>query len=48
MLVEAFCMLDHHPYGPARLESVLRPLLEPDDFGVIFLVIDDQRYVVIT
>jgi len=47
-LVEAFCALDQHPYEPARVESALRPLLEHDDFGVVYLVNDDQGYVVIT
>ena len=47
-LVEAFCVLDQHPYEPARVESALRPLLEHDDFGVVYLVNDDQGYVVIT
>ena len=47
-LVEAFCALDQHPYEPARIESALRPLLEQDDFGVVYLVNDDQGYVVIT
>ena len=47
-LVEAFCALDQHPYEPARIESALRPLLEHDDFGVVYLVNDDQGYVVIT
>ena len=44
-LVEAFCALDQHPYEPARVESALRPLLEHDDFGVVYLVDDDQGYV---
>jgi len=47
-LVEAFCALDQHPYVPARVKSALRPLLEHDDFGVVYLVNDDQGYVVIT
>ena len=47
-LVEAFCALDQHPYEPAPVESALRPLLEHDDFGVVYLVNDDQGYVVIT
>ena len=47
-LVEAFCALDQHHYVPARVESALRPLLEHDDFGVVYLVNDDQGYVVIT
>ena len=47
-LVEAFCALDQHPYEPARVESALRPLLEHDDCGVVYLVNDDQGYVVIT
>ena len=47
-LVEAFCALDQHPYEPVRVESALRPLLEHDDFGVVYLVNDDQGYVVIT
>ena len=32
----------------ARVESALRPLLEHDDFGVVYLVNGDQGYVVIT
>lgn len=47
-LVEAFCALDQHPCEPARVESALRPLLEHDDFGVLYLVNDDKGYVVIT
>jgi GNAT superfamily N-acetyltransferase len=47
-LVEAFCALDQHLYEPVRVESALRPLLEHDDFGVVYLVNDDQGYVVIT
>ena len=35
------------PMNP-RVESALRPLLEHDDFGVVYLVNGDQGYVVIT
>ena len=46
--VEAFYALDQHSYEPARVESALRALLQHDDFGVVYLVNDDQGYVVIT
>ena len=47
-LVDSFYALDQHSYEPARVESALRALLEHDDFGVVYLVNDDQGYVVIT
>ena len=47
-LIEAFCELDQHPYERTRVESALTPLLEHDEFGVVYLVDDDQGYVVIT
>ena len=46
--MEAFYALDQHSYEPARVESALRPLLEHDDFGVVYLVNGDQGYGVIT
>ena len=47
-LIEAFCELDQHPYEWTRVESALTPLLEHDEFGAVYLVDDDQGYVVIT
>jgi GNAT superfamily N-acetyltransferase len=40
-LVEEFCRVDHHPFDPEAVRRALDPLLESDELGVVWLIVDD-------
>jgi len=37
-LIEAFCAVDGHPFDAARVTRAIGPLLDSDEFGVVWLV----------
>ena len=47
-LVSEFCVTDQHTFDPDRVTRALVPLLEDDEHGVVYLVDNEQGYVVIT
>jgi len=47
-LVSEFCVTDQHTFDPDRVTRALVPLLEDDAHGVVYLVDNEQGYVVIT
>ena len=47
-LVAEFCEIDQHTFDPVRIGESLHPLLQHDDFGVIYLVEPALGYAVIT
>lgn len=51
-LVEEFCRVDRHPFDPEVVRRALAPLLESDDLGVVWLIVDERGepggYAVIT
>jgi len=50
-LVAEFCEIDGHEFDADRVECALRSLLESDTYGVVWLVVDDERptgYAVVT
>ena len=47
-LVAEFCEVDQHPYDPARVALALGPLLEDDQYGVVYLVNEHSGYLVVT
>ena len=47
-LVAEFCEVDQHPYDSARVALALGPLLEDDQYGVVYLVNQDSGYLVVT
>lgn len=47
-LVAEFCVTDHHVFDADRVVRAVLPLLEHDDYGVVYLIDNDQGYSVIT
>lgn len=48
-LIEDFCVIDEHPYVPARVRRALGPLLADDTHGVVWLIGDPpDGYAVLT
>lgn len=49
VLIGEFCEIDQHPYDECRLRQSLPPLLESDDFGVVWRVVSpSEGYAVVT
>ena len=38
VLIREFCEADHHPFDEATVRSALRPLLEDDQYGLVWAV----------
>lgn len=47
-LVAEFCVIDQHVFEEDRLARALIPLLERDEFGVVYLIDNAQGYLVVT
>ena len=47
-LVAEFCVADEHAFEEGRVTRALIPLLEHDEFGVVYLLDNAQGYLVVT
>jgi len=47
-LVAEFCVIDEHAFEEDRVTRALIPLLEHDEFGVVYLIDNAQGYLVVT
>ncbi|WP_027342755.1 GNAT family N-acetyltransferase [Hamadaea tsunoensis] len=46
VLIEEFCTVDEHDFDPARIVPALRPLLDGDEYGQVWL--GEAAYAVVT